>query len=370
MYRRRRPQREKISFSFDSFLDLVTNVIGIIIRLILVTWIGARAYTSNMMLTQEQQSTEQMSQVSQVSLAPLPPPRAEDDPLSKELVEAKREIDRVRDRLLEQLKELDFVQSKEVGVKKEMVALDQRLQEVEKDKQATDSILLQRGQQVRSTVLTIEEVRQKAEKLKSDIQEVEKMPVPTKALRFPVPVSKPVRSDEMFFELKGGKVSFIDVPSFMLEVENEFSTKKETLESQLMTQWKVEAETAAVGSFRMRYFIERQRQPGDGPDAEQGPTQSKRFGYYLSGWIIEPISPKRGETLETALAANSEFRRNIARLVAKESVVTFWVYPDSFALFRRLRDLLYENDVEVAARPIPFDHTIGANRNGTASQGQ
>ena len=95
-----------------------------------------------------------------------------------------------------------------------------------------------------------------------------------------------------------------------------------------------------------------------------GPTKSKRFGYCLRGWTIEPINPNRGEPLQAALAPNSEFRQNIARLVAKESVVTFWVYPDSFALFRRLRDLLYENDIEVAGRPIPFDHTIGANRNG------
>ena len=42
MIRRRRPVRE-IAFSFDSFLDVVTNVVGIILRLILVAWVGARA---------------------------------------------------------------------------------------------------------------------------------------------------------------------------------------------------------------------------------------------------------------------------------------------------------------------------------------
>ena len=43
MIRRRRPQRE-IAFSFDSFLDVVANVVGIILRLILVAWVGARSY--------------------------------------------------------------------------------------------------------------------------------------------------------------------------------------------------------------------------------------------------------------------------------------------------------------------------------------
>ena len=40
MFRRRRPVRE-IAFSFDSFLDVVANVVGIILRLILVAWVGA-----------------------------------------------------------------------------------------------------------------------------------------------------------------------------------------------------------------------------------------------------------------------------------------------------------------------------------------
>src|SRR4051812_49375132 len=43
MIRRRRPSRD-IPFSFDSFLDVVANVVGIILRLIIVAWVGARSY--------------------------------------------------------------------------------------------------------------------------------------------------------------------------------------------------------------------------------------------------------------------------------------------------------------------------------------
>ena len=53
MYRRRRASREKIVFSFDSFLDVVANVNGIIIRLILVAWVGARAYHGTLATTDE-----------------------------------------------------------------------------------------------------------------------------------------------------------------------------------------------------------------------------------------------------------------------------------------------------------------------------
>src|SRR6478735_2337033 len=43
MFRRRRVKRE-VDFSFDSFLDVVANVVGIILKLILVAWAGARTY--------------------------------------------------------------------------------------------------------------------------------------------------------------------------------------------------------------------------------------------------------------------------------------------------------------------------------------
>src|SRR5712692_7039627 len=51
MMRRRSAARE-IHFSFDSFLDVVANVVGIIIRLILVVWVGARSYSSVQMIAQ------------------------------------------------------------------------------------------------------------------------------------------------------------------------------------------------------------------------------------------------------------------------------------------------------------------------------
>src|ERR671939_398480 len=95
MIRRRRPQRE-IPFSFDSFLDVVANVVGIILRLILVAWVGARSYR-----------------------AFVPPPPVPDgvpadvalpdptDPLAPELEHQRRELDEARARLLERLREFE-----------------------------------------------------------------------------------------------------------------------------------------------------------------------------------------------------------------------------------------------------------------------
>jgi hypothetical protein len=63
---------------------------------------------------------------------------------------------------------------------------------------------------------------------------------------------------------------------------------------------------------------------------------------------VEPVSFDRGETVNQALSAGSNFRQIVDTLDGQVSVATFWVYEDSFAIFRELRDYLYERGLEVA----------------------
>ena len=84
----------------------------------------------------------------------------------------------------------------------------------------------------------------------------------------------------------------------------------------------------------------------------------------------EPITSVRGEVLEQALKERSQFRQLTDALDPNLAVVTFWVYPDSFELFRHLRDHLYDRGHDVAGRPLPAGAPIAASRNGTASRGQ
>src|SRR5262249_32676684 len=90
----------------------------------------------------------------------------------------------------------------------------------------------------------------------------------------------------------------------------------------------------------------------------------------LSGWTVEPLAVERGEGLEAALAPTSAFRQIVDALDPNTSVVTFWVYADSFPLYRRLRDYLYERGLEVAGRPLPIGPAVGFSRHGSVSRGQ
>src|SRR5436853_247451 len=93
MMRRRRRVRE-IPFSFDSFLDIVANVVGVIIRLILVVWVGARSYSSLQAI------------VPPAAVAPASPAVEPADPLQDDLARHRQELAESQERLLAQLRQL------------------------------------------------------------------------------------------------------------------------------------------------------------------------------------------------------------------------------------------------------------------------
>src|SRR5215475_6668912 len=94
MIRRRRPTRE-VAFSFDSFLDVVANVVGIILRLIIVAWVGARAYKGPTLAVP--------------ASAPLPEhtayPEPDTGPLADEARRQRDELARAQAVLLEQVQQ-------------------------------------------------------------------------------------------------------------------------------------------------------------------------------------------------------------------------------------------------------------------------
>src|SRR5438105_2549641 len=115
MIRRRRPVRE-IAFSFDSFLDVVANVVGIIIRLILVAWVGARSYgTLQVVPGAPQPATEASAE------AALPV-----DPMQQELEQHRRHLAEVQAHLLEQLRQFQRVKEQDGQVTSRLAALGSR----------------------------------------------------------------------------------------------------------------------------------------------------------------------------------------------------------------------------------------------------
>ncbi len=356
MYRRRRPQREQIAFGFDCFLDLVTNLIGIIVRLILVAWVGARSYTAT------------MTWVEEPATPAAPAPQVTDDPLHAELQRAQRELNEARARLLAQLDELTGSRQRVEQARTQLAQLDAQRRAVEAEAGQVGAQRSQRDGEVRQVALSVNELRQRGQQLLKELKELESQPARTKVLRYHAPLSRAVYEDQIRFECCAGRVTYIDMMALVHEPQAEMDRRLDELRS----RWSVSYTTGPVGAFRLhKTLYRRDRDALNASLQQQQRPPSPSAGFQVDyRFVVEPITLQRGETLEAALAPGSEFRQLVDRLDPRLTTVTFHVYPDSFGLFRQLRDYLYERDIEVAGSPQPEGAPISFSPHGVISRGQ
>jgi hypothetical protein len=126
-----------------------------------------------------------------------------------------------------------------------------------------------------------------------------------------------------------------------------------------------EGHVGPVAGYSMSYRVERKA---------LSVIDELRFGrgrmqIEISKWEIEPETTLRTESAESALKRSSKFYRELLAAEPK-STLTFWVYPDSFKLYRRLQQFAQLEGFTVAARPLPDGVAIAGSPNGTRSVGQ
>ena len=360
MYRRRRRPEKEIHFSFDSFLDLVANVVGIIIRLILVAWVGARTYTG---VFHPPTGAKAMTAPAGTRAATAPSPEVVRE--AKAVEQAKQRLAEAEAALLEHLRKQEDLRARQDEAARQLAALDDEGRKFARESAELDARRLRLEQGRRQAELSLAEVRRRIDKLMKEVAELRRLPSAKKLLRYQTPVAQAVQSEELAFECRRGRVTFLDVEALLREVRQGLRSRAE----QLRSQWRLDGETPACGAFRLRYVVTRERGTLDAIGVG-GPDPDSSFRYGLDSWVAVPAIEQRGETLEAALRPGSEFRRIVDRIDPEQTAVTFWVYPDSFAAYRALRDYLLRRDVLVAGRPLPDDFPIASSRSGTVSQGQ
>ena len=356
--RRRRRPVSQIQFSFDSFLDLVANVVGIILRLILVAWVGAKSYKGLPVLADlpdlpEIQHVVQFNNYGEESKKA----QTKSDTLQKQVALLELQLAGI----LDKSKLLDRETEEQ---KKNEAKVDAQLAVVahERDKQAAVIRVVDEPLFAANRLQLEKEAKEIAEK----IEAFKKVPTVKKVHTWKTPISQALQTEELIFECRKGRVTGVDLGVMVDEIQRGMKDKGDLLRS----QWKIEDTTKPAGPFRLRYTIEREKSPleevGGGKPDDLG-----SFRYGLMAWELIPLDPNRGENKDDALKAGSRFRAIIDRLESNQTAISFCVYPDSFAIYRALRDYLHEKDIVVAGRPLPDDAPIAMDsRKGSASRGQ
>lgn len=387
---RRRSQRDgEVGFGSDSFLDIIANIVGILIILIVVAGVRvSNAPLLDLVTNESEPVVEESDTTPSVSAATEPGPLvgfgvaptelpAEPDetpaPLRPRTIyveapapEADPDLVARIDLLRGQLTSLEAatsadasrgreLQSSLVRTRAELAAAEKTLAEQTRQLGSTKDDVTRLATDLAQAEDLIIALREQAKDEKTRKPNVEDVGHEL------TPVSNIVQSKELHFRLAGNRIAPIPLDELLDRLKSQVERQRDWLV-------KFRAHQGVVGpidGFRMQYVV--QRQQLSTIDRLRGAQGIVRIG--LSRWELEPTDELRPESYDEAIASGSRFRRAIG-YASSDTTLTFWVYPDSFELFRKLQKVAHENDFVVAGRPLPDGVPIAGSPDGSKSSGQ
>ena len=221
----------------------------------------------------------------------------------------------------------------------------------------------EKGRHVIAALQTDVETKQRVVAgLHLELAETEAAKPPPQVLRHKLtPLGRTVEGEELHFLLSENRVAVVPVADLAEELKAELQRKRNQL---IRGQTRV-GTVGPVGGFTMEYVVERQT-ISLMDELRQGAAVVK---VGVSQWRMLPQPTVVTESLTEAMHSSSRFLRAL-RAGGTHATLTFWVYPDSFALHRQLQDFAHDNGFEVAGRPLPFGIPITGSNRGSRSVAQ
>ena len=175
------------------------------------------------------------------------------------------------------------------------------------------------------------------------------------------PVGEEVVDGELHFRLHRGRIAHVPLTALLEQLKTQVSSRR----SVVMRFHRYEGLVGPVEGFRMQYIVQRKA---------VSPLESLRHGqsaFHVSvaRWSIIPAETLEAEPVEAAVRIGSRFRQ-LLESTDPDTAVTIWLYPDDFQYFHQLRELAHGLNLRVAARPLPEGTDIAGSPNGSRSSSQ
>jgi len=390
--------RQDQPFGSDSFLDVIANIVGILIILIVI--VGMKV--ANQAVEPPQPAIVSVPDPALKALEEVTRRRQE---LDAELLNARaawerasgvhvnavataedlqRELDAAAERtqgLSSRLKQLED-EAAELGDANLVVNLElskaesQEQEAVKRTGKLTEQLTALENQDVHAA-LKLASVAQDLKNLRSDAQlieaetqklqemleEIDEQPTgPMDRLRHRLsPLSSYASEDEVHFRLDGGAVSHIPVDDLIERLKSQVKARSATI--QRFSRY--DGTVGPVEGYVMSYVVKR-----EGMSALQSMQYGVRgYRVAVSRWTISPTPGIIAETPDEAVQPGSRYRQ-VVETLRPGSTVTIWVYPNSFSGFPALREVAHGLQLKVAARPLPEGTPIVGSPAGSQSRAQ
>ena len=326
----------------DSFLDIVANLVGILIILVMVIGVNAKDAMLDVAPTDEP--------------SPIAMPPAIDVEGARAAAAAvESDIHQIDAKIKRQEFDIAFRRAERERVQLIVQAAEEQLAE-RREQLASDE--RERFDARSDIVKTEAELNQIADQIAS-LQTAE-APVGV-VEHLPTPMAKTVFGRELHVSLRRGKLTVIPCDELVAQLKEDAPRRARRLQD----RDEITETLGPVGGFWMKYTLVRKRQ-----------AVSTRFGVSvqhgieLDHFVLLPVADDLGEELPLAVTPGSDFRAVLDSHDPSSTTITVWTYPDSYEEFRALKQSLYSKGYLLASRPLPEGFPIGGSPNGLRSAAQ
>lgn len=329
----------------DSFLDIVANLVGILIILVIV--IGVRA--KDAMLEAAPVADAEVAHPDFAKLEQAADTaQASANSVESDILQLEAKIQRQDLEIAYRRRERDKIQMLVAQAEEAIAQRRDELSASEQERFDAQRTLLAARDELKTVQVSLQAVQNSA------------APV-TVIEHLPTPMAKTVFGKELHFRLHNGKIAFVPWDELVARLQEEAPQRI----ARLRSQPELTETLGPVGGYWMKYTLKRVEYRS----ATQMGVAVQR-GVELDRFILIPENEQMGEPLAEALQPGSRFHSLLAENQPEATTITVWTYPDSFDEFRELKRVLFQRKYLTASRPLGFDTPIGGSPRGTRSSAQ
>ena len=302
---------KEIKTGQDSFLDIVANLVGVLIILVVV--VGAQAKSAWEETEPAPDLTEKISQLTEdISRSHDVARKLETDNhlIEQQILEessVSTGLSEIRHQMLVQIQIVERQIERQKEERRAKLNADQQVKLAKYEEQ--------KGLAIQLTSIQSEAKAVKAAQPKSEVIE-----------HFPNPIAKTVFSDEIHFQMRHGKIALVPLDALVSRMKSEWKVKAEKLK-----QAKQTIETVGpIDNFRLQYELLSTR------------TAQGRQAVKFERFTIYPAGASVGYDVASQLADGTELQSALQRHVPEKTTVSLWVYPDSYTEYNEVKSWLYE----------------------------
>jgi hypothetical protein len=318
---KRRPEQHEAPGQ-DSFLDVVANLVGILIILVMIVASQAkRGFIAQ----------ESPADIPAAAIEPLPDvagATAKANDVEQGIVELNRN-------LAAQAREFELKARERARLQLLVTVAEQRLAEHRNQLTTADKLRFDLQSELTKSAKELQQIEfEQATLTQSQPGNV----IP----HLPTPMAKTVFGKEIHFRLLEGKITYLPWDETIEMLKADFPKRAQ----QLSDQPQAVCSLPVISGFSGIYLIRRYD-----VDVQTKIAVARQVRIGLDRFYFKQVEPNLGESVDQALQQGSQFRSRLANV--KGATVTLWVYPDSFEEFRAVKQELFRLGFLTAGRPLP-----------------